>query len=381
MQSVTQSWLVFTMTHSALAVGLIVATQTAPILLFGPIGGTIADRFGKYRILFWTQALAGLQALILAILALTGQLRLWEIFAIAASLGFINTVDNPTRQTFIVEMVGRDQLINALTLNSVMVSLARAIGPAFAGVLIAVVGSGWCFLANAVSFACVLVALVAMRKHELTPTPRVAAIRGQLLEGFRYVSRTPSLRNALLMMAVIGTLSFEFEVSLPLMAGDAFRGDSVTYGFLTSSLGVGAVIGGLITAGRTHISARTLVNTAIFFGVVVLGATFAPTLLAEEFVLPLVGAGLVTLMAVMNSSLQLETTPEMRGRVMSLWNVANQGSTPIGGPIIGLIGATFGARSTLGVGGVAALIAGAAGLISYRRHERCTDDFRARDEH
>lgn len=370
MQSVTQSWLVFTLTHSAFDVGLIVALQTLPILLLGPIGGTIADRFGKYRILFWTQGLAGVQALLLAILELTGQLRLWELFAIAMSLGFINMVDNPTRQTFIVEMVGREELANAITLNSVMVNLARAIGPAIAGILIAVVGSGWCFLINGCSFVFVLGALMAIRQDELIFTPRVASMRGQVFEGFRYVARMPLLRNTIVMMAVIGCLTYEFQVSLPLMAGDAFHGTSITYGFLTSAMGAGAVVGGLIAAGRRNKSPQRLMNTAIVFGAVVFAAALAPNLLSEEVILLFVGGCSVTFMSLANSTVQLAAEPEMRGRVMSLWFTAFQGSTPIGGPVIGLVGAGFGARSTLGVGAVAALLAGGFGLLSLRRYQR-----------
>jgi MFS family permease len=370
MQSITQSWLVFTMTHSGTDVGLITAVQTLPILLLGPVGGTIADRFGKYRILFWTQSLAGVQAAVLAVLTLTGNLQLWELFAIAASLGFINMVDNPTRQTFIVEMVGRDQLPNAVTLNSVMVNVARAIGPAVAGVLIAEVGSGWCFLINAASFAFVVAGLAAIRQKELLPTPRAARAKGQLVEGFRYVASKPLLRNALLMMAVVGCLTYEFQTTLPLIAGETFKGDSATYGFLTAFMGVGAVAGGLVAAGRRNRSARRLVNTVLAFGAVMILAAVAPTPLTEEAALLFVGAGSVTFLSLANSTLQLESEPEMRGRVMSLWSVAFMGTTPIGGPFVGFVAGTFGARYGLGIGAAAALAAGLFGFFFLLRPER-----------
>ncbi|MBO0732516.1 MAG: MFS transporter, partial [Acidimicrobiaceae bacterium] len=237
MQSVAQSWLVFTLTRSGTAVGVVVALQTLPILLLGPLGGTIADRFGKYRILFWTQALAGVQAAVLAVLALTGSVQLWQLYLMAALLGLINMIDNPTRQTFIVEMVGRDQLPNAVTLNSVMVNVARAIGPAVAGLMIASVGAGWCFAINAGSFLFVLAGLKMIDPRLLAPAPQAARLRGQLLEGFRYVGRTPILRDTLLMMALIGCLAYEFQVSLPLIAGETFHGSATTYGFLTASMG------------------------------------------------------------------------------------------------------------------------------------------------
>jgi MFS family permease len=370
MQSVTQSWLVYSWTRSGFAVGLVIALQTLPILLLGPVGGTIADRYGKYRILFWTQAFAGVQALVLAGLALGGALQIWEIYLMAVVLGLINMIDNPTRQTFIMEMVGREQLANAVTLNSVMVNMARAIGPAIAGIMIATVGSGWCFLVNGLSFIFVLASLRAMHTDELTPAPRVARMRGQLREGFRYVGSTPLVRDALIMMALIGCLTYEFQTTLPLMAGGPFHGNARTYGFLTAFMGAGAVVGGLLVAGRSHRTGRRaarLVTTAAVFGVAVLAAALAPSLAMEEAVLLLVGACSVTFLALGNATLQLSAEPSMRGRVMSLWSVAFLGSTPLGGPIVGLIGGHVGARYGLAVGGLAALLAALYGWSRLRR--------------
>jgi MFS family permease len=367
MQSTTQSWVVYRMTGSGTALGLVVAFQTLPILLFGPIGGTIADRFGKYRILFWTQSLAGLQALILAILDLTGSLHLWQLYVMAAVLGLVNMVDNPTRQTFIVEMVGRDELPNAVTLNSVMVNVARAIGPAIGGVLIAVVGAGWCFAANAASFAFVLAGLKMIDQRRLSPAPPSPRGAGQILEGFRYVARTPVLRNSLLMMALVGMLAYEFQVSLPLMARSSFGGGSALYGFLNSAMGAGAIVGGLISAGRTNRGARRFANTALFFGVVMLAAALAPDSGLEMVALLFVGGASVTFLSLGNTRLQMASEPGMRGRVMSLWSVAFQGSTPLGGPIIGFIGGALGARYSLGAGAFAALIAGVFGYTMLAR--------------
>jgi len=367
MQSITQTWLVFTLTHSGFQVGLLIAIQTLPILLLGPIGGTIADRFGKYRILLWTQTLAGVQAGVLAGLDLSGHLQLWELYAVALSLGLINMVDNPTRQTFIVEMVGSEQLSNAVTLNSVMVNVARAIGPAVAGVLIAAIGSGWCFFINACSFVFVVGGLKMIRQKDLIPTPRASRAKGQLLEGFRYVASRPLLRNSLIMMAVVGCLTYEFQASLPLIAGVTFKGDAATYGFLTSFMGVGAVIGGLFAAGRRNRDPMRLVRTALAFGAVVGLAALAPTPLTEEIALFFVGAGSVTFLSLANSTLQLEAEPEMRGRVMSLWSVAFLGTTPIGGPLVGFVGGSLGPRYSLGLGAIAALGAGLFGLVVFSR--------------
>lgn len=367
MQMTTQSWLVLSLTNSGFQLGLVIALQTLPILVLGPIGGTIADRFGKYRILFLTQGLAGAQALLLGGLELSGHLQLWELYILAVSLGLINMVDNPTRQTFIVEMVGRDELPNAVTLNSVMVNVARAVGPGVAGLLIAAVGSGWCFLINGVSFVFVLAGLGLIDQDQLTPTPRAVKMKGQLLEGFRYVAHEPVLRDTLVMMGLVGMLAYEFQVTLPLMAKHTFGGGSALYGLLNSSQGAGAIVGGLIAAGRPGRAPRRLVNTSLAFGVVILLAAAAPNAAIEVIVLLFVGAASVTFLSLGNSMLQLEADPSMRGRVMSLWSVAFQGSTPIGGPLVGVIGGALGARYGLGIGGIACLAAAAFGYTTLVR--------------
>jgi MFS family permease len=370
MQMTTQAWLVLSLTDSGVQLGLVIALQTLPILVLGPIGGTIADRVGKYRILFFTQGLAGAQALLLAGLELSGHLQLWELYILAVSLGLINMVDNPTRQTFIVEMVGCDELPNAVTLNSVMVNVARAVGPGIAGLLIAAVGSGWCFLINGISFAFVLGALALIDQGQLSPTPRAGKAKGQLLEGFRYVAHEPLLRDTLIMMGLVGMLAYEFSVTLPLMAKHAFGGGSALYGLLNSAQGAGAIVGGLIAAGRAGRGRRRLVNTALAFGVVIILAALAPTPATEVVALLFVGAASVTFLSLGNSTLQLASEPSMRGRVMSLWSVAFQGSTPIGGPLVGVIGGALGARYSLGVGGVACLAAAAIGYLSLIRRGR-----------
>jgi MFS family permease len=373
MQSTAQAWLVLQLTGSGVDLGVVVALQTLPILLLGPVGGAIADRFGKYRILFWTQALAGVQAGALGALVLSGAARLWMVYLLAVVLGLINMIDNPTRQTFVGEMVGGNHLRNAVTLNSVMVNLARAVGPAIAGGLIAGLGIGWCFVINAVSFIFVLGALKAMRPGELAPAPPAPKGRGQLREGFRYVARTPVLRDSLLMMALIGMLAYEFQVSLPLIARYTFHGNSETYGTLTAFMGTGAVVGGLVAAGRRRVGRSALIRTAIVFGVVIGLAAVAPSELAEKLALLAVGAGSVTFLSLGNATLQLSADPSMRGRVMSLWSVAFMGSTPIGGPVVGWVGAHVGPRWSLGLGAAAAIIAGClawAGLHRHRHDDR-----------
>ena len=362
MQSVAQAWLVLRLTGSGTALGLVVALQFLPVLLLGPFGGVLADRFPKRRLLVCTQAVAMAQALTLGVLELTGAVELWMVFAMAAVFGLVTAVDNPARQTFVLEMVGRDNLTNAITLNSVVVNAARVVGPALAGVLIAVVGIGICFVLNAASYVAVIAALLLMRTSELNPAPTQERARGQLRAGLAYVRATPELLVPLLMMAIIGTLSYEFQVILPLVAERTFGGGAGTYGTLTSAMGVGAVVGGLATAGRSGAPGNdALVRAAVVFGAVILLAAVAPFLWLEVVVLVGVGAASINVLATGNTTLQLRAAPEMRGRVMALWAVAFLGTTPVGGPIIGFIGEHAGPRAGLAVGGGAALVAGAVG--------------------
>jgi len=371
MQSVAQAWLVLKLTGSGTALGLVVALQFLPVLLFGPLGGLVADRCDKRRLLYATQTSAGLLALALGLLVSFDVVRLWMVFALAAGFGLVNAVDSPARQTFVHEMVGADELPNAVTLNSVMVNLARAVGPAVAGVLIATVGLGPCFLINAGSYLAVLVALSLMRTDELQPTIPQPRARGQIREGFRYVRATPALSTPLLMMAVIGTLAYEFGVILPLMARFTFHGDAGTYGLMSSCMGVGAVVGGLYAASHRRVGATALALNAIAFGVVLLIAAVAPNLAIELVALVFIGVASIGFLSLGNATLQLATAPEMRGRVMALWAVAFLGSTPVGGPVVGWIGQNLGPRYGLGLGGVAAL---AAGALAYRRLARIGAD-------
>lgn len=367
MQSVAQAWLVLELTGSGTALGLVVALQFLPVLILGPLGGLMADRCDKRRLLYATQTSAGLLALALGLLVSFDIVQLWMVFALAAGFGLVNAVDSPARQTFVHEMVGSDELPNAVTLNSVMVNLARAVGPAVAGALIATVGLGPCFLINAASYLAVLVALGLMRAAELQPTIPQPRARGQIREGFRYVRATPALSTPLLMMAVIGTLAYEFGVILPLMARFTFHGDAGTYGLMSSCMGVGSVVGGLYAASHRRVGATALAFNAIAFGVVLLIAAVAPNLAIELVALLLIGVASIGFLSLGNATLQLATAPEMRGRVMALWAVAFLGSTPVGGPVVGWIGQNLGPRYGLGLGGVAAL---AAGALAYRRLAR-----------
>ena len=250
MQTTAQSWLVLTLTGSATDLGVVVALQTLPMLLLGPYGGVIADRVDKRRLMVVLQSLMGVQALVLGLLTLTHHVTYVDVCILAVVLGLNNCFENPSRQAFVLEMVGPDDLRNAVSLNSTLVNVARAVGPAVAGILIATVGEGWCFLLNAVSFVAVVTSLLTMDRTQLTPSRPTTRGRGQLREGFRYVARTPQLGVPLLMMGLVGMLAYEFQVTLPVFAKQVFHGGAETYGVMTAAMGVGAVVGGLITAAR-----------------------------------------------------------------------------------------------------------------------------------
>lgn len=370
MQTVAQGWLVLRLTHSGTDLGLITAARFLPMMLFSPWGGLIADRLDKRRILYVTQVLSGLLALLLAALVATHQIELWMVAVIALALGCVNVFDNPTRQSFIAEMVADDQLGNAITLNSVTINMARVMGPAAAGALIATVGIAPCFLANGVSFGAAVISLVLMRGDDLYPVDRPPRQPGQVRDGLRYVRRSPELLVPLLMITLVGTLSWEFQVSLPLMARFTFHGSAATYGTMLAFMGAGAVAGGLVTARRNRVSAVGLGRSSIGWGLAILAASVAPNLPTEYGLLLLVGYGSISFNALAKTTLQLAAVPSMRGRVMALWSVAWLGSTPIGGPIVGWIGQSFGARWSLVVGGLAAVLAGLLGYASLAKIDR-----------
>jgi MFS family permease len=370
MQMIAQSWLVLELTGSSVDLGIVTALQTIPVLLLGPYGGVVADRVDKRKVMIALQSLMGVQALVLGLLTVTHLVTYWEIGVLAMLLGLNNAFENPARQSFMLEMVGPQDLRNAVSLNSTMVNVARVIGPAVAGILIATVGTGVCFLVNAVSFVPVVYSILRIDITQLHPSERAERAKGQLREGLRYVRQTPELGVPLLMMAFVGMLAYEFPVSLPVLDRTALHGGSAGYGFMTAAMGVGAVAGGLFTAAKGRTGLKPLVVAATAFGLLILLASVAPTMPLELIALAFVGAASVSLMAIGNSTLQLGAAPTMRGRVMALWFVAFQGSTPIGGPAIGWVIAWAGARVGLGLGGVVSLLAAAFGLIVMRHLRR-----------
>jgi MFS family permease len=370
MQSVAQSFLVLDLTHSGTQLGLTSAARFLPMFLFGPIGGVFADRMDRQRVLYVTQTLSGLLAGVFAVTVGTHSIRLWIIYLLALALGFVNVFDNPARQSFISEMVSAQDLPNAVTLNSVAMNMARVFGAALGGVIAAAIGLALCFACNALSFGAVLVSLAAMRGSELFPAKRVSRQKRQVRQGLRYVRSTPELFIPLLMIAVIGTLAWEFQVSLPLMASKVFHGGAGSYGVMASVMGGGAVVGGLISAARSRPRARALCLAAIGWGIAILVAAVAPSMAFELAALVFVGYGSITFNSLAKTTLQLAAKPEMRGRVMALWALAWMGSTPIGGPIVGWTGQAIGARWALVIGGVAALACGVLALPALTRIDR-----------
>lgn len=368
MQTVAQAWLVLELTGSGTALGLVIAFQFLPILLFGPMGGVIADRVSKRKLLFITQASAATLALILASLIATGLIALWMVYVLAACLGMVNALDNPTRQTFVFEMVGHKDLSNAVTLNSTEVSLARVIGPAIAGIVIAKIGIAPCFFLNAASYIAVLVCLWLMRSSELHRRQPAARARGQLRQGLWYIWHTPILRDLLIMLGIVGTFTYEFQVSLALIAKYTFSGDARAFALLTSAFGAGSVIGGLAIAGRRRTNPRGLIWILMVFGITMALAAFAPSLAWAAGAMVLVGISSICFTSLGNTILQLETAPEMRSRVMALWSVAFLGSTPIGGPIVGWIGEHIDPRWGLGIGAIATFAAAIIGILLLKSH-------------
>ena len=370
MQSIAQAWLVLKLTNSGAALGITTALQYLPILFLGPYGGVIADRISKRKILFFTQSISGILALILGVLVATSLVKVWMVYVLALCLGLTNVFDNPTRQTFYIEMVGPDNLRNAVTLYSTLVNLARIIGPAIAAGLIAVFGLAPCFIINGVSYFAVVIMLGMMRTNELIVTPPPPAAKGQMREGFQYVFSTPVIGYSLLMMAFIGTLTFEFQVSLPLIAQFTFHGNASSYAFLSAAMGFGAAVGGIFFASRKGVEPYKLVSASLLFGLAVLGAAFMPSLFLAGAVMVLVGISSINFSSLGNATLQLESSPQMRGRVMSFWSVAFLGSTTIGGPVVGWVAEIAGARWGLAIGGLAALVAAALGAITLRNTRR-----------
>jgi MFS family permease len=367
MQTVAAIWVVLELTDSGVAVGLTTALQFLPMLLIGAWGGLLADRIPKRRLLITTQALMAIPAGFLFVVTATGVVAPWMVYLAVFAFGSLNAIDNPTRQSFVIEMVGPDRVVNAVSLNSVIVQAARIVGPALAGVLIATVGVVPCFALNALTFAAMIFALRGMDPSRLQAAPVAARERGAIRAGLRYVLRTPELMVPLALMALVGTLGFNFQVVLPLLAKFSFEAGAMTYASLVSAMAVGAIAGALINGHRGETGPRLIAVGALAFGVSALLAAAMPTLLLEIPMLMLLGGAAVTFAATINSTLQLAVSSEMRGRVMALYSVVFLGSTPIGAPLTGWLAETYDPRVALLLAGVSGLSAAWAAHICFAR--------------
>jgi MFS family permease len=356
-QWVAQGWLILRITDSSLGLGLVTAMQWLPVLLFGAWGGVLADRFDKRRLLTLTNLTSALLSLFLGLVTIAGAVNLGIVIVVALLLGLVTAVDNPTRQTFTMEMVGRDRLTNAVSLNTATFTIARILGPTIAGFLIAGVGIGECFLVNAASFVPILIALNVMNKDKLHALADAHERRGGVIEGLKYVMSIPVLRMLLTIMAIVGTLEYNFQVILPVLAKETFAGDARTLGLLGAFLGIGMFMGSLTNAAVGRPTRNYLVLGGSALGVLTLFVAGAPSVwIATALMVPL-GAASMGFLATMNSTLQLTSSDSMRGRVMALYFVLFLGSTPIGAPIVGWIAEVFSPRAALAVGGVVTLAA------------------------
>ncbi|MHB2022724.1 MAG: MFS transporter [Mycobacteriales bacterium] len=371
MQRVAQDWLVVQLSHgSGTALGITTGLQFLPLLLLSLYGGTLADRHSKRRILLFTQTAMGLLAGVLAILDFAGVVSLWQVFVLAFALGIATAVDTPTRQAWVVELVGREQITNAVSLNSATFNTARIIGPAVAGLLIEKVGTATVFALNAASFLAVIVGLLMIREAELHSGVRQPKRAGQLREGLAYVRARPELYLPLVLVGVIGTLGMNFQMTLALMARDVFHRQAGSYGLLSTMLAVGALGGALHSARRPRPRQRLLVWSGIAFGALETLTALMPSYDWLMVMLVPTGVAMLILSTAANSTMQLGTSAAMRGRVMALYSLVFMGGTPIGAPLVGWIGQVSGARYSLLVGGLASTVAGlAVGYAWLRRSE------------
>jgi len=365
MQRVAQDWLVLELTNSGTALGIVTALQFLPSLLFGLWGGLLADRYDKRRLLLATQTGLALVALILGVLDVTGIVQYWQVLVLALALGLVSAIDSPVRQSFVVEMVGPDDLTNAVGLNSTIFNSARILGPAVAGVMITLIGTGWAFVANAISSIAVLTGLALMRPAELLPSPAIDRIRGQLRAGLHYVRQRQDLLLTMVLVFVVGTFGLNFQITTALLAKQVFHRSATGYGLLSTALAVGACVGAVLaTRRRTRPSLLFLLLAAMAFGLLEILAGSMPGFGATALMLVLVGLAMLTFTTAANSSVQLGVEATMRGRVMALYLMCFLGGTPIGAAIVGWVANTVGPRWGM-IGGGLVCMAMAVGMALY----------------
>lgn len=369
MQRVAQDWLVIsTLDAGGTALGIVTGLQFLPFMLVTPFAGVLADRLPKRRLLAVTQTVMAVSALVLGLLVVTGSIQLWHVYALALVSGIGAAVDAPARQSFVMEMVGPEHLTNAVALNSTTFHGGRVLGPAAAGLLIAYFGTGPVFLINAATYGAVLLSLYLMRAAELDPSPPVAAGPGLLREGLRYVIGRPDLQAVMLAVFFVGTFGLNFQLTSALMATDVFHKGPTEYGLLGSVMAVGSLAGALIATRRTTVRIRLVIAAGVAFGAIEVVVGLMPTFLTFTLMLVPLGLSALTFMTAANALMQMSVAPHLRGRVMALYMAIFMGGTPIGAPLIGLIGEELGARWTLiGGGGLTVMGCAAAALILLRR--------------
>ncbi len=359
MQSVAITWLVFALTGSGIALGLVTAAEYLPILVLGAWSGVIADRVDRHRLMLCTQSAFLILAVTLSVLTLSDRITVGALFGLSLAFGIINAFDNPSRRALVVELVPEPDVPNAVGLNSALMTGSRVVGPALAGLLIAGPGAGVCFVVNAVTYMAVIVALLRMNRALFRSSPRVAKAKGQLREGLRYLWRTPELRLPIILIAVVGTLAFNYQVTLPLLAERTFHGTASTFTMLFATLSLGSVVGALVVARRTTVGLQFLVRSGVGLALATLALAAAPTLPLAVLATLVVGFSNVLMISGANTVVQLEAAPPMRGRVLALLTVVFLGSTPIGSPIIGALSELTDVRVALALGGLATGLAAA----------------------
>lgn len=367
MQTLAIAFLTLHLTDSGAALGLATGAKLLPFLLFGAYGGVVADRVDKRRLLFFTQAASGLGSLLFGVLTLAGVMTFPLLLVISLVLGCLTVLDNPARQAMLPELVDRDLLGNAVTLNSISLNAARMVGSVIGGVAVAAVGPATCFLVNAATFGAVILSLALMRTDEITPAPVAPRARGQVREGFVYVAHTPALAVPLVVLTITGILAYEFPTTLPLLATDAFGGDAGTYGVMAALMAAGSVVGGLWLAARSRPTSLGVV--CVWWGAAILLAAWAPNLVTACVALVAVGYGTISLNSATKTTLQLTSRPDMRGRVMALWALAWAGSSAVGAPLVGWIAEEFGSRAGLAAGGLPTVVLGILLLLHRLRKD------------
>jgi MFS family permease len=368
MQRVAQDWLVLDLTHgSGTALGITTGLQFLPLLLFSLWGGMVADRYPKRLILMGTQAAAGVLALILGVLALTHTVQIWHVYALAFALGLVTVVDNPTRQTFAAEMVGRDGMANAIALNSAVFNLARIAGPAVAGLVISLVGTPTAFLVNAASYGAVLISLKLMRPGDLHAVPPRPRAKGQLREAMSYVKARPALWMTMVLIFFVATFGMNFQVTNALMSRQVFHTGAGAFGFASAVFALGALGGALLAARRGRPTMSLLLATSLAFSVFEVISGVMPDFWSYLVLLVPTGLTLLTFSTAANSATQLGTTAEMRGRVMGLYMLVFLGGAPLGSPLAGWVAEVYGPRMTLIAGGVISCVATAVIAVMLAR--------------